>query len=962
MSSYLSQAYEPNKQRVDENFPLLFKVMEMTQGKYDANKKQIQDTLDAFGAMQALRPEDNEYISAKLSDITTQINSLGEVNLAKSSHADTLLSKIKATARDPFIVSAMQNTAKFRQFQAGVEEIKKKDINLYDQSNYTDALELAGFDKYMSGESDEIGNLQYNPYTNVNKVLNEEVAKYAKDAGLEKYIDQQSGEYYFKNVKGERVRKGDIINFIQGRLDPSLKTQLQINARQTYKNLGDNEFNQIIKGKYEQEVVQYERMNAELLAEKEKASETDRKLYENKIKENQSVIDSRKEEINRGTFDRNLQYGLYQNDLFNTIASVYGKDNIVDIDYNTIPLQIKQYESDLAYKAQTLNLKEIELGLKMGTGQGGIGTALASDAVDDKEKPPVEVEAIKNFNNSWGDLKASFQAENPTIDEKNNTKFNDLSPEGQAEYLKTLSSGTAKIDLKNSGLSENLRTSVARHSSDKKVYMEWKTEVVGTLDKEFSRVYTDMFEGLKNPSARGLNVKNLALTMPKTAEALQNKKDFNSLNETEKNVVRAEMAANMIEYGGGGLSSKEKANLKMYVDNAKNRKAVKADKTANAYVSGLSTEQRGSFIGGMAGVIKDVVIAGGQATVGNFINQLSDWAVGALFGEDAYRKEFADSRAKEQEAYNNLGQSWQGYQKAFRDVLGATDSNITELEPFDVVSGTDVRASVKDALSNATAKSEALLNKSLEKVEDAKGYSFATANKAEKPFAELLEKTVLNTKIGGSQVPIKDNVYNLQQLTPDQYRITYKTDIKTEKGVQKQNSSVVVEARQLPAEVLNTYRGNKENWSYSNKNPKATPPAFTYVAPKSPKEAIETIKKVQENHPSMFVSQQDLMNNLDAFADTLSETEVIKQKYGAEIYNRNAPQTLAILNSEFEIIPEVLVGQGFILTAKMNGEYVNLPRNQFFLQGNFNEDAFKRISLAAVKHIKNKKLKEIYGN
>ena len=90
--NYLSTPleYTPSESRI--NLPLVQSVLAMQQNKYDVAKQKVQQTLDAFGFQKMLRPQDNEYIQAKLNSITNKINSYGDKNLAHSNVSDSITS------------------------------------------------------------------------------------------------------------------------------------------------------------------------------------------------------------------------------------------------------------------------------------------------------------------------------------------------------------------------------------------------------------------------------------------------------------------------------------------------------------------------------------------------------------------------------------------------------------------------------------------------------------------------------------------------------------------------------------------------------------------------------------------------------------------------------------------------------------------------------------------------------
>ena len=173
MSNYLSKPVTYEKSESSINLPLLNTVLATKQGKYDVAKEQIQQTLDAFGNIQVLRDQDKEYIAGKLSSITSDINGYGNRDLSQSGVSEKFMNNIKSAARDPFIVSAIEESYKMQSYGAQAQAYKKENKGGYNDINYQYGLEKAGYNEYMSGQTNKMGSLQYTAYTDYNKKIND---------------------------------------------------------------------------------------------------------------------------------------------------------------------------------------------------------------------------------------------------------------------------------------------------------------------------------------------------------------------------------------------------------------------------------------------------------------------------------------------------------------------------------------------------------------------------------------------------------------------------------------------------------------------------------------------------------------------------------------------------------------------------------------------------------------------
>lgn len=248
MANYLSQPYEANKPRTDENFQIWASVAQMRQQAYDTNKNKLQQTLDNFGGLDLLRDSDKEYVANKISALTNQINSSAQRDLSQGFVADDMLYTAKSLANDPILLNAVENTQKFRSFQSQVQKIQEKNPELYSDINYSYAVNQAGVDKYISGETDKIGNLQYSNYVDVTTTALKKV-KELKDLRGKQVIEtpdpQNPGQVIKRSIDGLTTQ--EILDYIPNILSPQERQQLNINGWSKYGGnleLAKNNFNQ----------------------------------------------------------------------------------------------------------------------------------------------------------------------------------------------------------------------------------------------------------------------------------------------------------------------------------------------------------------------------------------------------------------------------------------------------------------------------------------------------------------------------------------------------------------------------------------------------------------------------------------------------------------------------------------------------------------------------------------------
>lgn len=232
MSNYLSSPYEISKPPQDENFPLLLKTMEMRQGKYDANKAKAEQTLAEYGEkLKALRPEDNEYLAAKLNDLSYSIKEAGDLSL--SSNSDAVMQRIIAVSKDPIIQSGILNRVKMDNLNKDYAERVKKGDGSANELNYNFALEQGGVKDYMAGKTKNIGTLSYTPYYDDSKEfkdISENLQKYVTD--VERTTGASGG--YIYTQKGKLLTEDKVKALTTSLLSDNAKRQMSINAWGTY--------------------------------------------------------------------------------------------------------------------------------------------------------------------------------------------------------------------------------------------------------------------------------------------------------------------------------------------------------------------------------------------------------------------------------------------------------------------------------------------------------------------------------------------------------------------------------------------------------------------------------------------------------------------------------------------------------------------------------------------------------
>lgn len=239
MASYVSnQPIQYNQTTSNINLPLEANVLNTLEGRYNQNKAQIQQVLDAYGSIDLLRDEDKEYLAGKLRDVTESINNSGNRNLARSYVAQDILNKAKTVAQDTVVLNAMESTLNKKNYDSQYSEMCKKDPSKCNDLNYEYGLYKAGYNEYMAGKSDKLGSVKVRPYTDfMSNAIKK--AKDLKDLKGDQEIEipnpSKPGGYIKKKISGLTV--DEVMNYFPEILSSEEREQMKIDGWGRMKNM-----------------------------------------------------------------------------------------------------------------------------------------------------------------------------------------------------------------------------------------------------------------------------------------------------------------------------------------------------------------------------------------------------------------------------------------------------------------------------------------------------------------------------------------------------------------------------------------------------------------------------------------------------------------------------------------------------------------------------------------------------
>ena len=185
------------------NIDLIKEAMLYKQGKVDANRAAINRQIDYLMGQDLAKEEDREYLQNRVSDTLARVNEMyAGADLSSDGIARHIQSEV-STILDDNVINAVAGTAEMRRMQAHLEEIQKDNMGAYSDMNAYVAMKPAMRWLNDGKAGTKLGPLNYTPYTDYNKELNDLMMDIRSKSGATKYFEQ------VKDAEGNPT--GDII-------------------------------------------------------------------------------------------------------------------------------------------------------------------------------------------------------------------------------------------------------------------------------------------------------------------------------------------------------------------------------------------------------------------------------------------------------------------------------------------------------------------------------------------------------------------------------------------------------------------------------------------------------------------------------------------------------------------------------------------------------------------------------
>lgn len=423
----------------DQDFTL--KALMFKQQKYDANQAKVQSIIDKYQSLQVARGVDREYLNSRLSQLVGSANTLGPQDLSSNAVTASITNHI-GQVLDNNVMTAIGETAKIRNYQDEMAQLKEKHPELYNPLN--EAYGLAPAQQYL--QSSDLGakiqgNLTYTPYQDVEGDVNKfltEIQKNSKDGVTMMPDPNNPGQMIQVTLNGKSAN--ELRQIALGYMGNKFDNQLKINTWGGTNGFRDIQsrleptitgYSGLINQKSRELADAKSKLTGNISAEEKSKLQDQIKSLENDVLTASSMRDAiqqdpvsslvylEKEKIaNRS----GMALGMLQ-----TKSVEYKKDDYYFSVLDNLRkdraevFENQKYQNELSIKSRELQLKEMEIGLKAAKGNKDSESDSTSSGTSDlsgiifEDVNPAETlpDQLESAHNSWKQsISDKYQAQN----------------------------------------------------------------------------------------------------------------------------------------------------------------------------------------------------------------------------------------------------------------------------------------------------------------------------------------------------------------------------------------------------------------------------------------------------------------------------------------------------------------------------------------------------------------------
>lgn len=768
-------------------------VQTALQQRFDINVAKVDDLIQKITSVPLVRDKDKKYLGDRLGSLLSMVDANSKVDMTNN-NVTRQISNYISTAIDDNVKEQIANSQKIQSFQQEAARLKKEKPELYNDANYAYAIDKSGYMDYVNEKSDSIGNLQYTPYYDVAKNLNEPLEKWAKERGFERIFDSSvEGGYIYQTVKGKRVSPEEIENFVNNRIqtDSNLKQQLLINSHYKYRGVSDEDLVKDYQEKSKPILDRFDVTMSSIDAEIKNTNPDDADRLK-KLNEKKSYISKQREffesQLDPKNFNRDSF--LFRNETQNLIESykrTYSYSAETDI------------ENDNFYKS--LKDSSSSSGLRGGYGQNlPAGTAFVSseEKVEEENKNSPLAIYKENRGAAWNNFKETLKYQL----QKEGKPFTD---KDVATYYKNIKQALDKgIDINAQGFSPEL----IENYKKVEYYNKQSYHLAKEAEAFYGKDVNDIFNGLFGGKGKGLKAENLAITMPKTAEILKKYSDPSQVSAKDKAIAQYEIAKNIRDYVLSDDEDKERMDF--FIDNYKQKNRI-SDKDLESY-----KPQEEGFLSGAWDVL-----AGTTKQIWN--EKVAPVFSALYFGNEGENREksVAEDRAAWAQGMLQASRGSDKFRNAWNKAF-SQDTDLSEVGSGDIVLNRyeGVKDRIELSKSSVATRFSEILKASEASLPATMSVVLNSQNKVDEPYIEAIKSSLYSE----GKNPAKDTNIVIKEVKNGVATVVFDNEVLIPKDKGGQTKEIVrdslsIPVVNLPSNLMNSIQTESVDWAYSSKNP-----------------------------------------------------------------------------------------------------------------------------------------------
>lgn len=613
-----------------------FSAQSYKQNTYDSTTSNIQKLVNQYVGTDLLRDVDKQYLGERLNTLVSYVNNAGTLDWSRKSVADEVGNYI-GEALDQNVMAGVASTQRYRKHQMEMEELKKKNPELYATQN--DWASTRDLNRYLN--SGQLGDIyrqdSYNPYTDVNKLITAGLPA-LKEYGVEVKYTKDGNPLLTRIDKHEVLTEQESANFLNLILGERGSIQLGIDGMYKYKDSTPDQ----VKSEYKNHIsnqmnaLKTEANNYNILktgltdSEKAYNQQKSQTLTEqaNQLKDYYNKVDS----LDKDTVAASLYTDSYKNNW----SKLLSFDRVVDWKIDERGFQVAKENADQKQKEwentfnqnkfladQQWKQKSYELDLAKAMGDGKIsldsngnptpstsnssneGVTTTSNGTALNEQKTITAEDVyNNYSQAWIDARdatTAYVKELKSTEKGQNIlkeHYGNIAEEDSEKLVFAMMRGDKASQLRLSGI----RDVMNKNETGKTALQAIENSISAYRQKERMRpLLDDALKGVNDITKTVMKADNIdkefyglsGKIVGKSGKLIDGSyigKDFDQLNTQEK--LGAQIGSISNRLFAGKIDDSERSALTVL---RKNLIAQVKDKTARDYYNNIEGEDTTSF-------------------------------------------------------------------------------------------------------------------------------------------------------------------------------------------------------------------------------------------------------------------------------------------------------------------------------------------------------------------------------